>query len=323
MDMTLALGIVYLSGGWESPYYLFAVASLLVPCSILELRSNLALIAAFVGTYFLIVSTAGRGVDGPWRGRELNNFAVFVAMPFMVALVVQFFGWMSRQLAAERETARAVLEENVRLQREREVLAAQQERDRVAREIHDGIGQSVYMLSLSLEAAADAAAGEPALGERLGALVALAKQTLLEVRYYIFDLKPLLEGEAGIATALRNQVREFKTVTGLDVAVDVQGEERTLTLAQGTALYRIAQEALANMYRHAGASRGNVRLAFDRHGVTLEVRDDGAGFLPDSARGHGLANIRRRAEDLSGTFTIQSAPGSGTLVRAELPTEES
>jgi signal transduction histidine kinase len=321
LDMTLALSIVFLSGGWDSPYYLFAVASLLVPSSILGLRSNLALTAAFVGAYAAIVSTAGQGTDGPWHGPELNNFAVFLAMPFIVALVVQFFGWMSRQLAAERETARQVLEENIRLQEEREELAALQERHRVAREIHDGIGQSIYMLSLNLEAAAEAAAGQPALSERLQGLVALAKQTLLEVRYYIFDLKPLLEGQAGIGAALRNQVQEFGTVTGLPVSIEVEGEERRLTPAKGTALYRIAQEALANMYRHARASEGRLRLAFDERSVMLEVRDDGVGFRPDGAGGHGLANIRRRVEDLSGTLTIESTPGQGTVVRAALPME--
>ena len=92
LDVTLALSIVYWSGGWDSPYYLFAVASLLVPSSILGLRSNLALTTGFVAAYVLILSTAGDGIDGPWHGRELNNFAVFLAMPFLVAIVVQFFG---------------------------------------------------------------------------------------------------------------------------------------------------------------------------------------------------------------------------------------
>ncbi len=323
LDMALALGFVFLSGGWDSPYYLFAVASLLVPSSILGLRNNLGLTTAFVAAYVLILSTAGEGVDGPWHGRELNNFMVFLAMPFLVAVVVQFFGWMSRQLDAERETARQALEENIRLQEEREELAAQQERGRIAREIHDGIGQSIYMLSLNLEAAAEAAGGEPALSERLGRLVALAKQTLLEVRHYIFDLKPLLEGEAGVAVVLQNQVREVATVSGLPIAMDVVGQERELPAAQSAALYRIVQEALANVYRHAQASEARVHLAFDEQTVTLQVRDDGVGLRPESAGGRGLGHIRQRVEDLGGTFEIESAPGEGTVVRATLPKEES
>ncbi|OGO51554.1 MAG: hypothetical protein A2148_01385 [Chloroflexi bacterium RBG_16_68_14] len=321
-DVTLALAILFLSGGWDSPYYLFAVASLLVPSSILGLRSNLVLTGAFVAAYVLIVSTSGKGIYGPWHGRELNNFVVFVTLPFIVTIVVQFFGWMSRELAAQREAARHALDENLRLQQEREQLAAEQERTRIAREIHDGIGQSIYMLSLNLEAAAEAAGGQPAMSERLQRLVLLAKQILLEVRHYIFDLKPLLDGEAGVASALRSQVREFSAVAGLPVSVEVTGEERKLSVARGAALYRIAQEALANVYRHAQAREACLRLAFDEHFVTLEVRDDGVGLRPAGEGGRGLRNIRQRVQDLRGTLTIESAPGRGTIVRAVLPTEE-
>jgi signal transduction histidine kinase len=322
LDVALALAIVFLSGGWDSPYYLFAVASLLVPSSILGLRSNLAFTAAFVGAYVVIVSTAGKGTAGPWHGRELNNFVVFLAIPFIVAVVVQFFGWMSRQLAAQRETARQALEENLRLQLEREELAAEQERGRIAREIHDGIGQSIYMLSLNLEAAAEMATGAPMVSERLQRLVLLAKQILLEVRHYIFDLKPLLEGEAGISAALRSQVREFTTVSSLPVSMEVIGEERKLSVAKGAALYRIAQEALANVYRHAQASEARLRLMFDQQSVMLEVRDDGVGLRPDGVGGRGLHNIRQRVDDLGGTLLVDGAPGQGTVVRVVLPTEE-
>ncbi len=322
LDVALALAIVYLSAGWDSPYYLFAVASLLVPSSILGLRSNLALTAGFVGAYVLIVSTAGKGTDGPWHGRELNNFVVFLAIPFIVAVVTQFFGWMSRELAAQRETARQALEQNLLLQREREGLVAEQERGRIAREIHDGVGQSIYMLSLNLEAAADAAASTPQVSERLKRLVVLARQILLEVRHYIFDLKPLLEGEAGIAAALRSQVREFTTVSSLPVALEVIGQEQQLSVAQGAALYRIAQEALANVYRHAQASEACLRLVFEGRAVALEIRDNGVGLRSEVAGGHGLNNIRQRVEDLHGSLSVESAPGQGTVVRAVVPTRE-
>jgi signal transduction histidine kinase len=322
LDVTLALAMLFLSGGWDSPYYLYAVASLLVPSSILGLRSNLVLTGAFVAGYVLSVSLSGRGVDGPWHGRELNNFVVFVTLPFIVTIVVQFFGWMSRELAAQRETARQALDDNLRLQREREQLAAEQERMRLAREIHDGIGQSIYMLSLNLEAAADAAGGQAGMSERLQRLVVLAKQILLEVRHYIFDLKPLLDGEAGVASALRSQVREFSAVAGLPVSLEVTGAEPSLSVPRAAALYRIAQEALANVFRHAQAREAYLRLVFDEQFVTLEVRDNGVGLPPASEGGHGLRNIRQRVEDLGGTFTIESAPGQGTIVRAALPTEE-
>ena len=319
IDVSIALVIVGLSGGWDSPYYLYAVASLLVPSSLLGLFGNLALASSFGGAYVLSLIVGGEGTGRLWLQSELNNFVVFLAMPFLVAIVVQFFGWLGRQLAAERERAEQALEDNIRLQREREELVAQEERGRIAREIHDGIAQSVYMLSLNLETAVEMATDEPVLGQRLAKLVALAKQTLLEVRHYIFDLKPLLSGDASLAAALESQVREFTTVSGLPVTLEVVGRPRELSVAAGTALYRIGQEALANAFRHAKASEIGVRLTFAEDSVSLEVRDNGVGFSEGYMFGRGLANIRQRAEELGGEVSVESAAGEGTLVRARLP----
>lgn len=320
VDVALALVIVSQSGGWDSPYYLYAVSALLVPSSMLSLRGNLILALGFVGAYVVILATAGEGVDGPWLSDELNNFVVFVAIPFLVAFVVQFFGWLNRELAEERERAQQALEESVQLQEERERLVAEQERGRLAREIHDGVAQSIYMLSLNLETAAEMAAGEPDLGRRLARLVTLAKQTLLEVRHYIFDLKPLLRGDASLAESLKSQVREFTVVSGLEVRLTVLGREPGLPAATKTAMYRIAQEALANAYRHAGASRIGIRLVFDDRLVRLEVCDDGVGFAGDGGSGRGLLNIRQRAEEIGGELIVKSVPGQGTSVTAVLPT---
>lgn len=322
-DIGLALAIVHLSGGWDSPYYLFAVSSLLVPSSILGLRSNLLLAVGFNGAYLLILATAGEGTDGPWLRAEINNLVVFLATPFLVAVVVQFLSWMTRQLAAERETAHQALAENIRLQREREELIAQEERSRIAREIHDGIAQSIYMLSLNLETAAEASPGEPNAGERLQSLVTLAKQTLLEVRHYIFDLGPLLQGDASLAAALQSQVREFATVSGLPVTMAVEGLERTLPVTAATALYRITQEALANVYRHGRASEISLRLAFAKGSVRLEVSDNGVGFTvgdDHTLSGRGLRNMRQRAAELGGRLEIASAPGQGTRIVITIPT---
>ena len=319
LDVALALGIVFLSGGWDSPYYLYALVSVLVPASLLERRLNLMLIAAFVASYALIVATAGQGVDGPWRNRELNNYVVFLALPFVIAIIIQFFGWMARQLVEQRAQLERTLDENVRLQAEREALAAQEERNRIASEIHDGVAQSVYMLSLSLETAATETEDHE-VSERLADLVALAKQTLLEVRHYIFDLKPLLEGQSGVASALRNQARELTAVSGLPAKVDVVGTEVELPLPMRAAIYRVAQEALANVYRHAQASAASMRLEYAPGSVTLVVEDDGVGLAQASEGGRGIQNMRRRAADLGGTFDIDST-ASGTVVRLSFPLE--
>jgi len=212
----------------------------------------------------------------------------------------------------------------IALSRQKEELAAQEERSRIAREIHDGIAQSIYMLSLNLEKAAEVARDDARLGQRLGGLVGLAKEALLEVRHYIFDLKPLLAGDASLASTIRAQMREFSAVSGLPVDLKVEGDERSVPPAVGSSVYRITQEALANVFRHAGANSIEARLAFDGDGLLLEIRDDGCGFDMAPAGnvatlGRGLRNIHQRASEAGGAAEVLSTPGLGTIVRVTLP----
>ena len=199
-----------------------------------------------------------------------------------------------------------------------------EERSRIAREIHDGIAQSIYMLSLNLEKAAEVARDDARLGQRLGGLVGLAKEALLEVRHYIFDLKPLLSGDASLASTIRAQMREFSAVSGLPVELKVDGDERIVPPSVGSSLYRITQEALANVFRHAEASGIEAKLSFNGEGLLLEIRDDGKGFelvpaVNATSLGRGLRNIHQRAAEAGGDAEILSNPGHGTTVRVTMP----
>ena len=222
-------------------------------------------------------------------------------------------------VAAEHQRA----EENLELQRKAQQaeLAAVEERSRIAREIHDGIAQSIYMLSLNLETSAELARQQQdGLKERLDGLVALSKETLLEVRHYIFDLKPYLAGEKGVASMVENQVREFNTVARVPTSLETRGEAHQLPVPVATCLYRVTQEALANAFKHARASEVKVLLEFTSDGVQLMVRDNGRGFdATTSTSGHGLPNMRQRADELGGTFSLHSSPGEGTQVVLGLP----
>ncbi|MDP2950719.1 MAG: sensor histidine kinase [Chloroflexota bacterium] len=324
VDMATVLAVLYFSGGWRTPYYHYAVSSLLVPAFLLGWRRAAVLLLGFFAAYLAVISTAGQGTDGPWLREDASSLAGILITPLLVVVVVQYLSQLTRRLSEQRERAEQALAENVRLQGEREELAAQEERSRIAREIHDGIAQSIYMLSLNLEKAAEVAKSDQKLGERLGKLVGLAKETLLEVRHYIFDLKPLLAGDAGLSATIRSQIQEFSTVSSLPVRLQVEGEERKVPLAVGSSLYRIAQEALANVYRHAEASSIDVHLAFSNDSVSLEVRDNGRGFSVDSAStgGRGLRNIRQRVGELGGQVEITSAPGQGASLRVTLPIAE-
>ena len=218
-----------------------------------------------------------------------------------------------RREAVEAERAQA--ERNLELQRKAQEaeLAAQQERDRVA--------QSVYALSLNLETAAELADREEGpLRQRLGNLVTLSKQTLLEIRQYIFDIKPLLSGESDLNAVAENQVKEFRTVARIPTELSVTGRPGRLPVTAATGLYRILQEALANVLKHADASRVDVTLSFDEDEVRLSVSDDGVGVdLDGAAPGYGLENMRQRAEELGGRFEISGENGVGTTVDVTLP----
>jgi signal transduction histidine kinase len=454
LGVAIALTVTYFSGGWNSPYYHYTLSSLLVPAFLLGWRRSLLLLLGFLGAFFAVISTAGRGLDGTWVDEDI---AAIVVTPALVIAVVQYLAQLTRRLDQQRGQAqRALLETSalyrvaqtvagadrpeallaqvtetleasarlkgfavfsvkddgrgsreagfgatadeaqlsstqletlahadaavrlttqegldaafavpvevqgklwgavaysgqsdavesadlrfvqavagqlslgltkIALSRQKEELAAMEERSRIAREIHDGIAQSIYMLSLNLEKAAEVARDDTGMGQRLGGLVGLAKEALLEVRHYIFDLKPLLAGDASLAGTIGAQMREFSAVSGLPVELKVEGDEPRVPPAVGSSLYRITQEALANVFRHAGATAIDARLLFNGDGLALEIRDDGQGFDLASSEnaaslGRGLRNIHQRAAEAGGGAEITSAPGRGTIVRVTMP----
>ncbi|MCH8311004.1 MAG: sensor histidine kinase, partial [Chloroflexi bacterium] len=133
-------------------------------------------------------------------------------------------------------------------------------------------------------------------------------------------LKPYLAGQKGVSEMLTNQVNEFSRVSGMEATLETVGDERPLSVAGATALYRVTQESLANVLKHAAASRVDVTLSYEPGQIRLEVVDDGQGFDPKSVvRGYGLENMNNRAEELDGSVTIESVPGDGTRVTVTLP----
>jgi signal transduction histidine kinase len=154
-------------------------------------------------------------------------------------------------------------------------------------------------------------------------LVRLARQTLLETRNLLFDLERVMSGETSLAALVRNQAREFSTVSSIPVEVTVNGEERALPPATVGEVFRVVQEGLANVYRHAQAGAAAISLTFGEAGLAVRVRDDGAG-MPESTEGsgHGLRNMRERAHRLGGQLTIESGAGAGTAITLTIPYRE-
>jgi signal transduction histidine kinase len=467
IDLALSMGAVYLSGGWGSPYFHFALTALLIPAFFLTFRGVVVLVAAYMVAYVFGLATFGAGVHGGWKDSNLNSFIGAMMTPLLVALVPNYLGTVLKELDTARQdavdalgdsellysVARAFLEggralddvlpgvaaatlaasrfdellllipddlrgggetraygshvdalpepavlaeafesegartcapsmlpppinavfaecgwtgmvplrsadaiegwllagmhkrpqailhevrlldaiagqvalgvRNIRLAARIAELAAEGERSRIAREIHDGIAQMVYMLSLSLETASDRVGSDPdEQRQRLADLTVLAKNALWEVRQYIFDLRPLLSGEEGIVGAVQGQVKEFQAVSEMPVEFVVAGTPARLPIATSAALYRMVQEGLGNVFRHARATRVGIALTFGEDAVALAITDDGVGMAeaaPGARVGYGMGNLRKRVEDVHGTIDVRSEPGAGTRIEVSIP----
>jgi signal transduction histidine kinase len=215
----------------------------------------------------------------------------------------------------------AVAVENARLHERARELAAAEERARLARELHDSVSQSLFSLTLVVQTAREHLTDNLSLVEQALRLAdELARGAQAEMRMLLFELRSTVLQQEGLAAALEKQAGVLRQRSGLEVEVQVEGSAR-LTAEQEEALYRIAQEALANVVKHAHARRATVLLRFDATGPQVEINDDGRGFTwHESLRGsYGLRTMRERAERLGGTLEIATVPGDGTRVRANLP----
>jgi signal transduction histidine kinase len=468
IDLALSIMAVYLSGGWRSPYFHFALTALLIPSFFLTFRAVVGLGLAYMAAYFAGVALFGDGLGGSWADRNLNSFIGAIITPMLIVLVPSYLGSLLRELDAARRgaeealadnelqyrVARAFLEggseldrvlpgvsraaleasrfdrvalvapddarggelraygtlveelpdasemfaafddgartyptsslpeglrpsfddlawlaalplqsadategwliagtrerpssilhevrlldavggqialgiRNVRLTGRVAELAAESERIRIAREIHDGIAQMVYMLSLSLETAVDRVGSNPEeQRQRLKDLTGLAKNALWEVRQYIFDLRPLLSGDEGLVGAIQGQVKEFQAVSELPVELSISGDVARLPVETSAALYRIVQEGLGNIFRHAHASQVRLGMQFEDHTLTLAIEDDGTGIAegePGGRTGYGMGNLRDRVDDLGGTLDMVTSPGKGTRIQVCVPIVE-
>jgi len=221
----------------------------------------------------------------------------------------------------------AVAIENARLYEKSQTLAILQERQRLARELHDSVSQALYGISLGtrtartiLERTATDAKAKEALGEPLDYVLSLAEGGLAEMRAMIFELRPESLASEGLVAALSKQAAALHARHHIEVTISL-AEEPDAPLPIKEALYRVTQEAFHNIVRHAQASQVSITLSRDNGQLFLEVRDDGRGFDPaGNFAGHlGLRSMRERVEQLQGTLVIESAPGQGTRITATTP----
>lgn len=211
----------------------------------------------------------------------------------------------------------AIAIENARLYKRAQEVALIEERQRLARELHDSIQQALYGIRLGARTARERLARDPAsLAEPLDYLSTLADAGLAEMRELIFDLRPESLAREGLAAGLAKQVASLRARHNLEVTDEICAEP-DIPLEAKEALYRITREALNNVVRHANATHVNLMLCAEEGALTLEIRDDGVGFDPSRQfPGHlGLQSMAERARLIGAKLEIESAPGRGTTVR--------
>lgn len=207
----------------------------------------------------------------------------------------------------------------------RKVISAQEdERRRVARELHDSTCQELAALAVGLQTAVDLPG--PDLARKVEELKGLAVRTLDGVHGIMLDLRPSLLDDLGLEAALRWYAEKVLAAKGIEVVFEITGVERRMPAEVETTVFRVAQEALTNIARHSGAENVLIDLCYGEDSVAVEVEDDGEGFdpleftrTPEGTRGLGLLGMKERVTLLNGTFTVASSPETGTRIRLEVP----
>jgi signal transduction histidine kinase len=207
-----------------------------------------------------------------------------------------------------------------------EELTVEQERSRLARNLHDSVTQTIFSMTLTAEAAKILMErDQKQTAEQLDKLLELARSALAEMRSLIFELRPTTIAEEGLIPALRQYLSTLEEHNNLKVDLQINGDpELSTKLAQR--LFYIIREALNNIVKHANVDTATIDLEFSNEEISLRVEDQGIGFDSDSMdptkKTMGLSSMRERVERCGGTLTIDSRPGIGTRVLVEVPTSK-
>ena len=279
------------------------------------------------GVIGTVTLTVGVGVGYVIAVGSSSDHLLEIALTMGVSL---FFSlllgvWISRVIDQSRGRAELIQELEATRAELAEAHHAQgvtAERERFAREIHDTLAQgftSVVMLSQA--AAAQLSRDPAAVADQLAAIERTARENLAEARAVVAAFSPVALEGTDLSGALRRLAERFTDETGIEVDLGLGEEVEPNQLARDreVVLLRAAQEALANVRRHADARRVTIRLRLDNGAAEVEVSDDGSGFDPASVHGFGLSGMRGRVEGIGGQMAVVTGPGRGTQVRVSVP----
>ncbi len=303
----LAVGLVLLRPIFVSFSVLYVLLGMQA-MRLLPLRPALLWIVAIVivsGLSFVITYT---------------EYSLPVILPtFATYALFGAFGYTVRQAELARRRSQQLLEELQAAQYQLQELAVAQERNRLARDLHDSVKQQAFALSAQLDAAHSLFQRDPHAAEtHLSHAEQLADTLRQELAGLIFELRPAGVGEGGLATALRRYASEWSEQSDIAASVSVQGERGLPVEIQHT-LFRIVQEALANVARHSHARHVALQLDYTPSTVTLAIQDDGQGYDPQQVKaGLGTQSMRERAATLpNGQLTLDTQPDHGTRVTVQ------
>lgn len=223
---------------------------------------------------------------------------------------------LARQIGIAAHAVR--LTADLQLSRERLVRAREEERRRLRRDLHDGLGPTLATITIKAEAARDIVTAEPEQAMLLlEELIGQAQAAISDIRRLVYNLRPPALDDLGLVAAIRTQVMHYEH-PGLHINIEVPESLPELPAAVEVAAYRIVQEALTNVVRHANARVCLIRLTFDGT-LHFSVTDDGCGIPVDRQAGVGLRSMQERAEELGGSCVVEALPGTGTAVQVSLP----
>ncbi|HFQ93053.1 MAG TPA: sensor histidine kinase, partial [Anaerolineae bacterium] len=289
-----------------------------------------------------LVAVIVSGLAGGWLARQFSRrlnalsqaSAAFAAGDLNQRITLQGndeitqlgaqFNRMAAQISRQMEELRRLAETNARLAEEARALAALEERNRLARELHDAIKQQLFGLGLTAASAQQLLAANPEkAAARLEQMAEMTRQIQEEMDNIIRQLRPSSLNDKGLAEALQALCANWQSQTGIPLELTIR-HARTLPLDVEHSLYRVAQEALNNIARHAQAGRVSIILDYGDTAVQLQISDNGAGFDPAQQKSgsSGLKNMAERVAEADGRLTIESQPGQGTVVAAQIPLKE-
>jgi signal transduction histidine kinase len=322
-------GFTYLPRvGWHV-YVGIPTAAIMQPVRRLLLRGLLggaAIVALVIAAAMLLARRIQKPIDALARAAAASTRGASVTVapqgPREIAVMAEAFNEMIESRA--RSQARiSESERNLKKLSERILLVEEEERRRIAREIHDDLGQSLTALKMDvlglLEKSSLSISAAP-LRERI---VRTLDATVNSVQRIAAELRPTLLDDLGLAAAVEAEARLFEERTGIECELSIPSEEElSVEPARATALYRIVQEALTNVFRHSGATRVELRVRSRGDELLLEIRDDGRGMTNDeilNPSSLGLIGIRERAALVGGTVHFEGIAGRGSIVSVRIP----